>query len=115
RLARTRLAGQDGQARPQLDVRAADDAEVVDADLLDHAVTSGGVGRWAFRADGRGALGRPRHPSTGSPNLFTRRVVNGAGVSRARRTGMPLRVISTRDPVGTSRRRRPSSVTSPGA
>src|SRR5204862_118656 len=103
-----------------------DDPEVADPDLLDHGRSSArGSSRWSrsatvgapacVEAPGRPLRGRttaecPRHPWTYSPNLLTRRVVNGAGVSRAIRTGTSLSHTSSRDPGGASSLRRPSFV-----
>ena len=94
------LAGDCRESDVRLEHGVIYDAQAANADLLDH---------------GRSESRRPRHPSTGSSNLRTRRSVKGALCRRAKRTGEACRVTSTRLPGGSSTRRRPSHHRTPWA
>src|SRR5690606_37454676 len=82
-----------------------DHAEIPDGELLDHERP-----RSSVAADSDAG---PRHPSTGSRNLFTRRSTKGPGVRRASRTGFAERRMMTRAPGGSSKVRRPSHPSPP--
>ena len=87
RLARARLAGDDGQAGAELEDRLADHAEAGDAHLLDHGAPRSGRCGLLTRSAG------PRQPVTGRRNFATSRSVNGPVVE----PGEPDRLVGPPD------------------
>src|SRR6478752_8118528 len=102
RLARTGLAGDDVEARAQLEDGVVDDPDALDPDLLEHVLSL-----WRRNTAQRDRP-LPRHPATLRSNFATSRSVNGDALSRASRTGTSLRVTSIRAPGRSSTWRRPS-------
>ena len=94
RLAGAGLAGDDVEARAQLEDGVVDDPDALDPDLLEHALTL----RSPSRRAGQRERPLPRHPATLRSNFATSRSVNGDALSRASRTGTSLRVTSIRAP-----------------
>ena len=107
-LAGPGLSRQGGQTGAKRKLSPLDDAEILDMERLDHAVSPGSPESSESPESPMGL----RQPSTGRSNLRTRRVAKGASFSRARRTGRSARLTRMREPAGASRLRRPSHQTS---